>query len=60
MEVEDDPVIAEIRRVRHEISAEFDHDLSKLVAYYIELQKQYEDRLLKTDGQGNILRHDSE
>ena len=50
MEVKDDPVIAEIRRVRHEISAKFDHDLSKLFDYYVKLQKQYEDQLLKTDG----------
>jgi len=49
MEVKDDPVIAEIRRVRHEISAEFEHDFSKLFDYYVELQKQYEDRLLKTE-----------
>lgn len=44
-----DPVIDEIRQVRHEISAEFDHDPVRLVAYYMELQKQHADRLIKTD-----------
>jgi hypothetical protein len=49
-EIESDPVIDEIREVRHRISARFDHDPAKLVAYYIGLQKQYEDRLIKPEG----------
>jgi hypothetical protein len=44
-----DPVIDEVREVRHRISARFGHDPARLVAYYIDLQKQYEDRLLKTE-----------
>ncbi len=44
-----DPVIDEIREIRHRISARFDHDPAKLVAYYMEMQKQYKDRLLKTE-----------
>ena len=44
-----DPVIDEIREVRHRISARFDHDPERLVAYYIELQKQYGDRLLDSE-----------
>ena len=44
-----DPVIDEIRRVRHRISARFDHDPARLVAYYMELQKQHQDRLIKTE-----------
>jgi hypothetical protein len=48
-EIQRDPVIDEIREIRHRISARFDHDPAKLVAYYMELQKQYEDRLLKSD-----------
>jgi hypothetical protein len=44
-----DPVIDEIREVRHRISARFDHDPARLVAYYMELQKQYENRLIKTE-----------
>ena len=43
-----DPVIDEIREVRHRISARFAHDPAQLVAYYVELQKQYQDRLIET------------
>ena len=42
-----DPVIDEIREVRHRISARFGHDPARLVAFYMELQKQYEDRLIE-------------
>jgi hypothetical protein len=48
-ETQSDPVIDEIREIRHRISARFDHDPAKLVAHYMEFQKQYEDRLLKND-----------
>lgn len=41
-----DPVIDEIREVRHRISARFDHDPERLVAYYMELQEKYRDRLI--------------
>ena len=41
-----DPVIDEIRDVRHRISASFDHDPVRLGAYYMEFQEQYRDRLL--------------
>jgi hypothetical protein len=41
-----DPVIDEIRAVRHRISARFDHDPARLVAYYMELQKRHEDRFV--------------
>ena len=46
--IEDDPVIDEIREVRHRISERFDHDPDRLVAYYMELQKSYADWLLGT------------
>jgi hypothetical protein len=45
---ERDPVIDEIRKVRHAISERVAHDPARLVAYYIELQKQYRDRLIGT------------
>jgi hypothetical protein len=48
-QIRSDPVIDEIREVRHRISASFDHDPSKLAAYYMEMQKQYQDRFIKTD-----------
>jgi hypothetical protein len=41
-----DPVIDEIREVRHRISERFGHDPVQLVAYYLELQEQYRDRLI--------------
>ncbi|MDF0665775.1 MAG: hypothetical protein P0119_06830 [Nitrospira sp.] len=40
-----DQPIDEIREVRHRISARFDHDPVRLVAYYAKLQEQYRDRL---------------
>lgn len=45
-QIEEDPVIEEIREIRHQISERFDHDPSRLVAYYMELQKKYQDRLI--------------
>lgn len=41
-----DPVIDEVRQVRQRISARFDHDPERLIAYYIELQKRHQDRLI--------------
>lgn len=46
-----DPVIDEVREVRHRISARFDHDPERLVAYYMEMQEQYRDRLLASPQQ---------
>ncbi len=43
-----DPVIDEIREVRHSISARFGHDPARLVAFYMEMQKQYRNRLIET------------
>jgi len=47
-EVQSDQPIDEIRKVRRRISARFDHDPARLVAYYMKLQEQYRDRLIKT------------
>jgi hypothetical protein len=41
-----DPVIDEIRKIRHEISASCDHDLAKLAAHLMEYQRQFKDRLI--------------
>jgi hypothetical protein len=41
-----DPPVDEIREIRHKISATFGHDPARLVAYYQELQKHHEMRLL--------------
>lgn len=43
-----DPIINEVREVRHRISARFDHDAARLVAFYMEMQKQHQDRLDET------------
>ena len=43
-----DPVIEEIREIRHNISARFGHDPERLVAHYAELQERYRDRLVRT------------
>jgi hypothetical protein len=41
-----DPVIDEIREVRHRISERCNHDPKELVAYYMKLQEQHRDRLI--------------
>jgi hypothetical protein len=41
-----DPTIDEIRSIRHQISARFDHDPNRLVEHYMKLQEAYKDRLL--------------
>jgi hypothetical protein len=43
-----DPVIDRIREARHQVSEEHAHDPEKVVAYYIELQKRYSQRLLES------------
>lgn len=43
-----DQPIDEIRELRCRISARFDHDPVRLVAYYVKLQEQYRDRLIDT------------
>ncbi|MBI4614969.1 MAG: hypothetical protein HY720_15260 [Planctomycetes bacterium] len=37
----DDPVIAEVRSIRHQISAEFGHDMDRYFAQLIEEQEAY-------------------
>lgn len=44
--IRSDQPIDEIRELRHRISARFDHDPARLVAYYMKLQEQYRDRLI--------------
>ena len=51
-----DPVIDEIREVRHRISARFDHDPTQMVAFYMEAQKQYQDRLIETTQNAELRR----
>ncbi len=42
-----DPILDEIRRVRHHLSAQFDHDPVKLVAHSMKLQERHRDRLVR-------------
>ena len=51
-----DPVIEEVREVRHRISARFGHDPTQTVAFYMETQKQYQDRLIETTQSAGLRR----
>ena len=42
-----DPSIERVRKVRHQISSEFDHDPKQLIQYYIELQKKHHSRIIE-------------
>jgi hypothetical protein len=44
---QNDPVIDEIRQVRHRISERCGHDPGRLVAYYMELQEQFRSRFIE-------------
>jgi len=39
--------IARIREVRHRISEEFGHDPYRMVAHYMELQKEHPEKLVR-------------
>ena len=41
-----DPVIDELREIRHRISVMCDHDPATLIAYFRRIQDQYPDRLI--------------
>jgi hypothetical protein len=47
-EIRNDQPIDEIRGLRRRISARFNHDPARLVAYNVKLQEQYRDRLIDT------------
>lgn len=38
--MKEDPIIAEVRRARHRISAQFGHDVRRLCEHYMELEKK--------------------
>ena len=38
--MKEDPIIAEVRRARHRISAEFGHDVRRLCEHYMEIEKK--------------------
>ena len=39
-----DPTLEEIREIRHRISERFEHKPERLLAHYMEIQKEYESR----------------
>ena len=43
--------ISRVRESRHRISERFDHDPKRLVAYYIEMQQRYRDRIVDSKKQ---------
>ncbi len=44
----DDPIIDEIREVRHRISEEFGHDPARLVEHYMKMEREeFADRLVR-------------
>ncbi len=49
-----DPTLARIREARHRISEKCGHDPRRLVEYYMEVQKQYSDRLVWPSKQAPI------
>lgn len=53
-----DQAIEEIREVRHRISAEFDHDITKYLAYLREEEKQHQEQIQR--GKELLARRDTE
>jgi hypothetical protein len=47
-----DPVIDEVREIRRRISARLAHDPDRLVAYYQQLEQQFQERLLEQRNAG--------
>lgn len=47
-----DPLIDEIRAVRHQISAAVGHDPTKLIEYYMVLQERHKDRMVDYSHRG--------
>ena len=48
-----EPILNEIRRVRHAISARIGHDPRRILAYYADLQRTNKDRLVNLSGAPN-------
>ena len=53
-----EPILDEIRRVRHVISERIGHDPRRIVSYYADLQRQHRDRLIDLSGEFDL--HQSE
>lgn len=46
------PILEEIRRVRHAISAEIGYDPAKIVDYFASIQERHTDRMINLADQG--------
>lgn len=53
MSERNEATIEQVRAARGRISAQFGHDPKRLVTHYIEMQKQYQTRLLPVSIQGD-------
>ena len=42
-----DPTIERVRKIRHEISEQCDHDPQKLIKYYQKYQQKFSGRLIR-------------
>lgn len=49
-----EPILDEIRRVRHSMSAQIGHDPHLIVSYYKDLQQKYRDRLVNLSGEVKV------
>ena len=45
-----DPTVERIRRTRHEISEECEHDAAKLIEYYMRYQKKISGKIIGDTG----------
>ena len=48
-----DPAIAAVRKVRREISREFDNDPARLIEHYVEMQRRLEPAKVVRGPEGN-------
>ena len=53
--ISNDPVIDEIREIRHRISECCNHDPAQLVAYYMKLQERHRERLINSPKPAEML-----
>ena len=56
----DDPTIARIRTVRHQISEQYHHDAAQLIAHYGELEQRYQHRMMARSSEENRKSRPSE
>ncbi len=50
------PILDEIRRVRHAMSAEIGHDPNRIVGYFASIQRKYAKRVINLADQGPMGR----